>query len=325
MNKENFIEFVEHADWCFAKSVPNWPHFYIVEKDLPNQVDFRAAKAFLRESGHVGRFFEMDVIYFEAGGWTYWASPLAKPPESQYMLNRCKTEYAYESLARTGGLPPEGFRESKLSLASILEDVDFKSLARKTRGAEFTVFDVLESSDYEIRHSSVLAWLLDPNGNHGQGHSFLKLFWKCISSEQDLPDLSFQKYSVAREGENENEKLDLFIKAEEWVIVIENKLFSPETGDQLDRYFNYIERGYAKSSRSAFIFTSTPDGIDPVKENDKKNWKPISYSTVAQAVLQFLKMFFADRCEQFSGAVCGAHREKCVEERGFDRESRGVF
>ena len=78
MNKENFLEFVDHPEWWrFAKSVPNWPHFYMVEKDLPDQAAFRAARAFVRESGRVGKFFDMDVLYFDADGWTYWASPLS--------------------------------------------------------------------------------------------------------------------------------------------------------------------------------------------------------------------------------------------------------
>ena len=300
MNKENFLKFVEDVEskWHFAKSVPNWPHFYIVEKELPDQSDFKAARTFVSESGRVGKFFNMDVNYFDTDGWTYWASPLAKLPDSQYMLNRCKTEYSYETLARSGDLPPEGFCGSELSLAPVLGDSDFKSLVRETEGAEFTVFDVLGNSEYEIRHSNVLAWLLNPNGNHRQGPSFLDLFWTRISSEHDLPDLPFRDYSVTREGENENERIDLFIKAEKWVIVIENKLFSPETGDQLNRYFNYIERKYANTPNRLYFYL-TPDGIAPDRDEDSKNWKAINYSVVTDSVSQFLKKSLSDRIKSF--------------------------
>jgi hypothetical protein len=91
---------------------------------------------------------------------------------------------------------------------------------------------VLGTSDYEIRHSNVLSWLLDRSGNHGQASSFLNLLWQGISGEHHLPALHFLEYSVIREGMNEAEKIDLFVKAEnlEWAIVIENKIFSPETG-----------------------------------------------------------------------------------------------
>jgi len=300
MDKEYFLRFVEKAEWIFAKSVPNWPHFYIVEENLPDQAAFRSAKTFVRESGYVGKFFDMDVFYFDADGWTYWASPLTKPPESQYMLNKCKTEYAYQSCARSGELPPEGFRESTLSLAPILKDTDFGSLMRESKGAEFTVFDVLGTSDYEIRHSNVLAWLVDRHGNHGQDASFLGLLWERISCEQDLPSLPFGEYSVVREGGNESEKIDLFIKAEnlDWVIVIENKLFSPETGDQLDRYFKYIESRYARVPHR-FYFYLTPEGIAPAREEDSSNWMPISYSTVIQGLSEFLKSSLPERVKSF--------------------------
>jgi hypothetical protein len=41
---------------------------------------------------------------------------------------------------------------------------------------EVNIFDVLKVTNAEIRHSNILAWLLDPNENHGIGDSFLKEF-----------------------------------------------------------------------------------------------------------------------------------------------------
>lgn len=38
----------------------------------------------------------------------------------------------------------------------------------------FNLFDVLKISRMEIRHSNMLAWLLNPNENHGMGDAFLK-------------------------------------------------------------------------------------------------------------------------------------------------------
>jgi len=76
MNREEFLNYVSQVKWRFCKSVPNWPHFYIVEKELPDQSVYQAARAFVKDSGYVGKFFNMDVHYFDADGWTYWASPL---------------------------------------------------------------------------------------------------------------------------------------------------------------------------------------------------------------------------------------------------------
>jgi len=61
-----------------------------------------------------------------------------------------------------------------------------------------------------------------------------------------------------------------------------------QTGDQLNRYFNYIERRYAKVP-NRFYFYLTPDGLAPEAEEDTRNWLPISYSAVTRAISQFLE------------------------------------
>jgi hypothetical protein len=326
MDKEQFLKFVDQVDWRFAKSVPNWPHFYIVEEELADQTAFQAAKQFVKEFGYDGKFFDINVRYFEADGWTYWASPLAKPFESQYMLNRCKTEYTYDSLAKAGKLPSEGFRESTLSLAPVLEDPEFKSLVRDAEGSEFTVFDVLGTADYEIRHSNVLSWLLDLHANHGQGSSFLQLLWKEISGEHELPNLSFSVYSVDREGLNEDEKIDLLLRTEDrdWMIVIENKLFSPETGDQLDRYFHYIERRYSEV-RHRIYFYQTPDGIAPAREEDSANWIPISYLAVKRAVSRFLEKSLPDRIRDFLAQYLEHIERNVLKSTGMIEKQRNIL
>ena len=171
MNNEGFSEFAARVDWRFAKSVPNWPHFYIVEKELEDQESFRAARSFILDSGRDGKFFDLDVRYYDTGGWTYWSSPLVKPFEAQYMLNRCRTEFTYESLAAAGALPEEGFQGSALTLTPVLEDPEFQSLVRDSKGSEFTVSDVLGSADYENRHSNVLSQLLERRRNVLRRHS----------------------------------------------------------------------------------------------------------------------------------------------------------
>lgn len=48
--------------------------------------------------------------------------------------------------------------------------LDIQCLDRLSKWSNrFNLFDVLKISGTEIRHSNVLAWLLDPNENHGLG------------------------------------------------------------------------------------------------------------------------------------------------------------
>lgn len=302
MSPDEFEAYVNQASWRFAKSVPNWPHFYIVEKELPDQETFRAARSFIRDSGRDGSFYDMKVRYYDTGGWTYWASPLAEPLESQYMLNRCKTDFSYESLAASGELPAEGFQGETLNLSPVLNDPEFRSLVRDTKGGEFNIFDVLGTADYEIRHSNVLSWLLAPKENHGKKSLFLDLLWKQImdSQQHDLPALIFDDYTVDREGSNEEEKIDLLLIAANrtWLIVIENKLFSTETGNQLDRYYSYVEQRYSDVPERLYFYL-TPHGIAAQKDEDASVWLPISYQEVKVAVSEFVKGPLPTRIEDF--------------------------
>jgi hypothetical protein len=136
MTKDEFQEFANNVDWTFAKSIPNWPHFYVVEEELGNPGSYAAARTFIRDHGYDGHFFDLVVRYYDVNGWTYWSSPLAKPFVEQYMINRCRTEYTWDALSKAGELPPEGFEGKILSLTPVLEDPEFQALARsgKTDG-----------------------------------------------------------------------------------------------------------------------------------------------------------------------------------------------
>jgi hypothetical protein len=326
MNEEEFLKFAGSVDWRFAKSVPNWPHFYIVESELSDREAFKAARSLIRNSGRDGKFYNLDVRYFDVGGWTYWASPLAKPFESQYMLNRCKTEFGYESLAASGDLPSEGFQESVLALSPILDDPEFKSLVRDAEGSGFSVFNVLGTADYEIRHSNVLGWLLDSSGSHGQGASFAKLLWGQMGEDGGLLGLPFEDYEVDREGGNEDERIDLLLRdrGRRWVIVIENKLFSPETGDQLGRYFHYIEGRYSEVPIRCYFYL-TPDGIAPARETDSSNWITVSYGHVKEAVSLLLIQDLDSRVEDFLNQYLEHLERNVLKNAGMTERQRSVL
>ncbi len=128
MDKKEFIRFINKENWTFAKTVPTWPHFYIVKERLENKTDFENAKSFIKENGYNGKFYSQKVKYLHIEDMTYWASPLSKSFENQNMINKCKTEYTYEYRLQNNTLPQDGFIESRISLERILKDEDFISL-----------------------------------------------------------------------------------------------------------------------------------------------------------------------------------------------------
>ena len=63
----------------------------------------------------------------------------------------------------------------------LLESAEFRQYHRERQAPRFNVFDVLRYSEYEIRHSNVLAWLLKPGETHGLGDKFLRRFMESLA------------------------------------------------------------------------------------------------------------------------------------------------
>jgi len=74
--------------------------------------------------------------------------------------------------------------ENLADLNKFQEDSGLKDLENLLK--KFNVFDVLNITHAEIRHSSVLAWLLDPNENHNISDKALRLFLESIASGVEL-------------------------------------------------------------------------------------------------------------------------------------------
>ena len=102
---------------------------------------------------------------------------------------------------------------------------------------EANIFNILRLNYFEIRHSNMLAWLLNPNENHGLGDRLLKKVLLYATNGTDLPimkglrpvDVELMNLSdtyVFREKEN----IDILIVSEsnKLVLAIENKIFSKE-------------------------------------------------------------------------------------------------
>lgn len=154
---------------------------------------------------------------------------------------------------------------------------------------EFNVFETLNIINAEIRHSSVLSWLLDPTANHGLGDYFLKQFLKHFVTTNksilhdlislfDIETFNFSNIEIRREWRN----IDLLIIVEndncKLLITIENKIKSSEHSSQLQRYREIINNDF-KDYLKLFIYL-TPENAIPSDEN----WLPFDYSTIANLI-----------------------------------------
>lgn len=110
----------------------------------------------------------------------------------------------------------------------------------------FNPIRVMRMESMEIRHSSILAWLLDPLETHGFDDKFLRAFLSQALRGQDLkyqPSALDVSQADLRDAEIRREKqnIDLFVASPSngWAFIIENKFHSKQHSGQLKRYLDH--------------------------------------------------------------------------------------
>lgn len=103
-------EFIASSKWTFAKTMPEWPHEYIVRERV-DRVLFETLVRHIRQHGFEGRFYQRVLTYFADNGLLYWT--MGEPIEETTIINRCKEEGSYENRLRNGTLPHSNQKAEK--------------------------------------------------------------------------------------------------------------------------------------------------------------------------------------------------------------------
>jgi hypothetical protein len=98
----NLHEFIANEKWTFAKTMPKWPHEYIIRERVDESL-FEQLVRHIRANGFEGAFYQEKYIYFEANGMLYWT--MGAPIEETTIINRCRKENSYECRLKNGTLP----------------------------------------------------------------------------------------------------------------------------------------------------------------------------------------------------------------------------
>lgn len=150
----------------------------------------------------------------------------------------------------------EELDQIKKTLRDLLLDPDFDKI--ENRASKFNVFETLKSTQNELKHSNVLAWLCDPNENHGFGSMFVRYLLRHALKDSDLKrkkrgeieylslfemdDIDFDMAEVYRE----KKKIDVLVTIKDTTtpiyIAIENKIRAKEGKDQTINYSKALER-----------------------------------------------------------------------------------
>ena len=99
---DDLREFINSTQWTFAKTMPEWPHEYIVRGRVDECLFLRLVHH-IRQYGAKQRFYNRLLTYFAEDGLLYWT--MGNPIEETTIINRCKEEDSYENRLRNGTLP----------------------------------------------------------------------------------------------------------------------------------------------------------------------------------------------------------------------------
>ena len=95
-------DFVDNEIWTYAKTMPKWPHEYLV-KDRVDEKLFVQMVKHIRTHGSEGTFYRRSITYYDEDGLTYWT--MGAPVEETTIINRCKKENTYEVRLAEGRVP----------------------------------------------------------------------------------------------------------------------------------------------------------------------------------------------------------------------------
>lgn len=150
--------------------------------------------------------------------------------------------------------------------------------------SKFNLFDILKITKTEIRHSNMLSWLLNPNENHGLGDGIIRGFIQYVATtfpeDTDVFDtllMDYHDFTLQREWHN----IDILATSsnEKFVLCIENKIYSGEHDNQLNRYRKFIEDTYPDYEKM-YIYLS-PEGNEA---SDPDYWCSMSYQEVLSII-----------------------------------------
>lgn len=120
----------------------------------------------------------------------------------------------------------------------------------------------------ENKMSELIAFLLDPQGRHGQGDAYLKHFCKyfcpdvfCLDEADDFEPVRIH----CEKTTDEQRRIDILVQVRDVSFIIENKFRGAmDQENQLNHYFDYMSKQVKQRLKdNIFLFYLTPDGKEP--------------------------------------------------------------
>ncbi|MBF1372203.1 MAG: PD-(D/E)XK nuclease family protein [Porphyromonadaceae bacterium] len=167
---------------------------------------------------------------------------------------------------------------------------------RNRKGENYNLFSILSIERYELKHSALIANLLDPKGSHGCGDAFLRAFFEIALKERaypfkdcTLPDSYTEYYTGPIVGDTGG-RIDILVKSSSYGLIIENKIYAGDQDKQLTRYDNYGKETFGADGYLLVYLTLY--GCDASKESTAtKSAEEVGYLRLSYAedILRWLE------------------------------------
>lgn len=202
----------------------------------------------------------------------------------------------------------------------------FQNIKRELSG--FNIFEATQMKSQEIKHTQFLAYLLDPNETHNFGDKFLLEFIRgipaCMENKVKQIDCNFSLARISPEkvftknsessfdsNRGKRDQIDLIIEIpslsnpeKNYLIVIENKIKSSLSENQLKKYENAVKRKYYTDNDEknwpiiTYLFLNTQ-----YEEPDSAAWISIQYSETVIPAIEILLNDYRDAMSDYMASI----------------------
>jgi len=143
---------------------------------------------------------------------------------------------------------------------------------------EKTIFSIGGRGFYENPISDVLAFFLDSQEVHGFGTLFIDSFFDALNLSDSVDDITMITSPRREVSTINNNRIDLLIEGDDWVLVIENKIYHIQN-NPFGEYENYIAKKYP--GKKHLFSVLSPSGY-----THKSNWNGVSYKSFISSLKQ---------------------------------------
>ena len=159
---------------------------------------------------------------------------------------------------------------------------------RHHKGENYNLFSILRIEGSELKHSALIANLLDPKGSHGCDDAFLRAFFEIALKgtaypfESSTPPHSYTEYYTGPIAGDTGGRIDILVESSRYGLIIENKIYAGDQDKQLTRYDNYGKETFGTDGYLLVYLTLY--GYDASKESTAtKSAEEVGYLRLSYA------------------------------------------